>query len=39
MITYIGKKVPKRFEELPGSIYLGNGFWMFKVKLKEKKDE
>lgn len=34
-MTYIGKKVPKGFEELPGSIHMGKGVWMFAVKRKE----
>ncbi len=34
-MTYIGKKVPKEFEELAGSIHLGRGVWMFNVRLKE----
>lgn len=31
-IIHIGKKVPKGWEEEAGSIHLGNGFWMFKIK-------
>jgi hypothetical protein len=27
----IGKKVPKGFTEVSGSIHLGNGIWMFSV--------
>lgn len=28
-MIHIGKKVPKGFKEIPGSIHLGNGIWMF----------
>ena len=38
-MTYIGKRVPKGFEELPGSIHMGKGIWMFAVKPKEKPKE
>jgi hypothetical protein len=34
-MIYIGKHVPKRYKELPGSIHLGKGIWMFNVELKE----
>jgi hypothetical protein len=28
---HIGKKVPKGYEELPGSIHIGKGIWIFKI--------
>lgn len=30
-MIYVGKKVPKGFKEVAGSIHLGKGIWMFKV--------
>lgn len=32
-MIYIGKKVPKKYKELAGSIHLGRGIWMFNVEL------
>lgn len=29
---HIGKKVPKGFEELPGSFHLGKGLWILKMR-------
>lgn len=34
-ILYIGRRVPKRFNELTGSTHLGNGVWIFNVELKK----
>lgn len=31
---HIGRKVPKGFEELPGSIHLGKGIWMLRMRPK-----
>lgn len=37
---HIGRKVPKGFKELPGSIHLGKGIWLLKMELiKESKNE
>jgi hypothetical protein len=33
-MIHIGKKVPKGFRELEGSIHLGNGMWMFRMEKK-----
>lgn len=30
-MIYIGKRVPKGFVELAGSIHLGRGMWMFNI--------
>ena len=38
MMIHIARKVPKGFEELPGSIHLGKGIWILKMKLKEEKE-
>lgn len=31
-MIHIGRKVPKGFEELPGSIHLGKGIWAFRTR-------
>ena len=38
-MLHIGKKVPKGFKELPGSIHLGKGIWVLRMEpiKKEKK--
>lgn len=36
---YVGKKIPKGFEELSRSIHLGKGIWMCNIKSKEKSNE
>ncbi len=33
MIVHIGKKVPKGFTELSGSIHMGKGVWAFRCEL------
>jgi len=30
-MIHIGKKVPKGFIELPGSVHLGKGIWIFRM--------
>lgn len=30
-MIYIGKSVPKGFKELPGSMHIGKGIWMFNI--------
>lgn len=32
VMVHIGRKVPKGFEELPGSMHLGKGIWAFKMR-------
>lgn len=32
VMVHIGRKVPKGFEELPGSVHLGKGIWAFRVR-------
>lgn len=34
-ILYVGRKVPKKFNELAGAIHLGKGKYLFRVELKE----
>ena len=31
---HIGKRVPKGWEELPGSIHLGHGVWIMRIRRK-----
>jgi hypothetical protein len=31
IILHVGKRIPKGFKELPGSVHLGKGIWLFKI--------
>ena len=32
VMLHVGRKAPKGFEELPGSIHLGKGIWMLRIR-------
>jgi hypothetical protein len=36
VITHSGKKAPKGFKEIEGSVHLGNGIWILRCEKEEK---
>jgi hypothetical protein len=36
-VIHVGRKVPKGFVELPGSVHLGKGMWIFKIKREDER--
>jgi len=39
VMLYIGRRIPKGFIELEGSIHLGHGIWIFRVGMIQKEDK